>query len=270
MKHPLIALLATSLWLIAPPAGAAGEEDQSRWEGLREMLYPGRTLHDGGGVIRLDAPDRAHDAAVVPIGIGADFPQTDARYIKTITLIVDQNPVPVVGTFHLSPANGLASIGTRVRVNEYTHVRAIAETNDGELYMTSRYVKASGGCSAPAGKDADAALARIGRMKFKPLSSPVPGQPTEAQLLISHPNNTGMQMDQVTRHYLPAHFVKEIRVRYGDQPILTVESGISLSEDPSIHFSFLPDQRKQISVEVVDNQDGVFTADWPVEPVPGT
>ena len=53
-----------------------------------------------------------------------------------------------------------------MRINEYTNVRAIAETSDGELYMASRFVKAAGGCSAPALKDHEQAMARLGQMKL--------------------------------------------------------------------------------------------------------
>ena len=267
MTRLLSALLgALALVTAAPVVVAAEAEDAARWEQLRETLFPGRTLHDGSGVISLEAPKRAYDAAIVPISIEPGFPQSEDRYIRTVTLVIDENPMPVAGVFRLSPANGVASIATRVRVNAYTHVRAIAETSDGELYMTSRYVKASGGCSAPAGKDPDAALARMGRMKFKPQASPLPGQPREVQLLISHPNHTGMQMDQLTHLYVPAKFIRELEVRYGDEPVLAMESGISLSEDPSIRFSYVPDDRRSISVRVVDSDGEEFTEQWDVQP----
>ena len=208
---------------------------------------------------------------MVPISITADGEQTPQRYIKTITLIADKNPMPVAAVFHLSPANGIATIDTRIRVNEYTDIRAVVETSDGELYMASRFVKASGGCSAPAGKDADAALARSGRMKLlQPDAGLGAGDPRVAQLLISHPNHTGMQMDQLTRHYIPARFVEEIRISYGDEVILRIESSISLSEDPSIHFRYVPDTRREISVEVTDSDEKTFSARWPVAPAQGT
>ena len=54
-----------------------------------------------------------------------------------------------------------------MRIDEYTFVRAIAETNDGQLYMATRFVKASGGCSAPPGKDAQEALATLGKMRLR-------------------------------------------------------------------------------------------------------
>ena len=257
----LAAVLAIS---VGVPAWAAGE-DEIRWNALRGMLFQDRPIHDGTEVLTLDAPYRAHDAAIVPISVEPAFPQTEDRHIRTVTLLIDENPLPMAGRFHFTPASGRAAFSTRVRVNAYTNIRAIAETNDGELHMVKRYVKASGGCSAPAGKDPDAALARLGKMKLRQSGAMVLGEPNMAQLLISHPNHTGMQMDQISRHYVPAYFVNNIEVRYGDEPVLTVESDISLSEDPSIHFHFTPREPAELSVKVTDSKDKEFSRAWEVQ-----
>ena len=250
--------------VLATPAWSAGE-DETRWNVLREMLFQERPIHDGAEVLALDAPYRAHDAAIVPISVEPAFAQTEARHIRTVTLLIDENPLPIAGRFHFTPASGRAAFSTRVRVNAYTNIRAIAETNDGELYMAKRFVKASGGCSAPAGKDPEAALARLGKMKLRQSGAMVLGEPNMAQLLISHPNHTGMQMDQISRHYVPAYFVNNIEVRYGDEPVLTVESDISLSEDPSIHFHFTPREPAELSVKVTDSKDKEFSRAWEVQ-----
>ena len=202
-----VALLLLGL-VLAQPAGAADADDP--WPELRDQLFAGRPIQDGAGVIALEAPVRAYDAAVVPLTITALVPQTAERYIKTVHLLIDHNPAPLAGVFHLTPANGIATIATRVRINEYTNVRAIAETSDGQLYMASRFVKAAGGCSAPALKDAEAALARLGRMKLKHEPFRL-GEPNQVQLLISHPNYTGMQMDQLSRNWIPPHYVRPSR-----------------------------------------------------------
>ena len=69
-----------------------------------------------------------------------------------ITLVIDQNPAPMAAKFELGPDANVTEISTRVRVNSYTDVHAVAELSDGQLYMVKTYVKASGGCSAPAAK----------------------------------------------------------------------------------------------------------------------
>lgn len=43
--------------------------------------------------------------------------------------------------------SGQADFETRLRVDEYSHVRVVSELSNGELHMDSRYVKVSGGCS---------------------------------------------------------------------------------------------------------------------------
>ena len=255
-------LFAAALALLLAAPVWAEERDESRWEALREFLFEERPIEDGDDILAMEAPYRAYDAAVVPISLSAAFPQSDERYIKTVTLLIDENPLPMAGRFHFTPASGLASFSTRVRVNAYTYIRAIAETNDGRLFMTKRYVKATGGCSAPAGKDPDEALARLGKMKLRSGEELTLGEPNRAQILISHPNHTGMQMDQISRHYVPAYFVDTIEVRYEDEPVLTVESDISLSEDPSIHFYYVPDGPGELSVKVTDSEEQVFARSW--------
>ncbi|SMF80283.1 sulfur-oxidizing protein SoxY [Tistlia consotensis] len=245
----------------AVPALAA---DDDAWTDLRPMLFGERPISEAPGVVSLDAPYRAQDAAIVPITIEAKIPQTPERYIKTVTLVIDQNPVPVAAVFHLTPRIGLATLATRVRVNSYSNVRAIAETNDGALFMATKFVKATGGCSAPALKDQDAALARLGKMKLKPMKDEaVPGL-RRVQLLISHPNNSGLQMDQITHLYVPPHYVTDIAVDYGDRTLMTVEGAISLSEDPSIHFYYRPDGADRMAVTVKDSENMTFEGSWPV------
>ena len=104
---------------------------------------------------------------MVPVKIIAKIPQTDALYIKTITVIIDKNPAPLAGRFHFTPNSGLANLALRVRVNENSPIRAIAETSDGKLVMSKRFVKASGGCSAPMGTDLEQALKRLGRISSR-------------------------------------------------------------------------------------------------------
>ena len=243
---------------------AAAAEPDEAWRDIREMLFADREIRDGTGVIHLAAPQRAHDAAIVPIEIVADIPQTPERYIETVHLVIDQNPAPVAGVFHLTPESGRATIATRVRINAYTNVRAIAEMSDGKLYMASRFVKASGGCSAPALKDHEQAIARLGQIKIKPLTPFRPGAPNEVQLLISHPNYSGLQMDPLSRHWIPPHYVREIHINYGDRPVMRVEGDISLSENPSIHFSFVPQGPGELDVRVVDSEEQEFGARMPL------
>lgn len=249
---------------VAFVGGSATAEDL--WPSIREAAFAGKSLEDGTGIIALEAPTRAQDAATVPVTIRALIPQRTDRYIKTLHLVIDQNPAPVAGVFHLSPMAGDATISTRVRVNAYTNVHAVAETSDGRAFVVERFVKAAGGCSAPALKDKEVAMARLGKMQLKPMSPWAPGEPNRMQLLVSHPNYTGMQIDQLSRNWIPPDYVRSIKITYGDQTVLTAETDISIAEDPAIGFSFVPTAPGNMTVDVVDSNDRRFSRSWPVGP----
>ena len=171
----------------------------------------------------------------------------------------------------LDPASPTASFSTRLRVNSYSYIRVVAETADGKLHMTKTYVKASGGCSAPANKDIAAAKAQLGRMKLRLFpqakaagASDVQSGAREAQIMIRHPNSSGFQMDQVTMLYIPAHFVDAIEVTYDNQLVMKVEAAISLSEDPNIRFFYKYNGAGEIRVRATDNEQKEFVGAWPV------
>lgn len=249
-------------------AGPALCEDDP-WPDLARDVFNGRDLADGAGVIAIEMPYRAEDAAIVPVTLRTTLPSADTRTVKAITLVIDRNPAPVAATFQ--PGSGVTTISTRVRVDSYTNVHAVAELSDGRLYASAVFVKASGGCSAPTGKNPAEARANLGQLRFRQFAPPAAkavggpaSAPREAQIMIRHPNNSGLQRDQLTLLYIPAFFVRAIRVFQGDEPVLTMDGGISISEDPNIRFDFRPNGAVQFRVEAVDTDGHVFTGEWPV------
>jgi sulfur-oxidizing protein SoxY len=253
--------------LILLPLGvlaAPGDESDRRWAEIRTALLGDRTVADGQGVLALETPYRAEDAAVVPIAIRSLLDPSGERYIKTLYLIVDMNPSPVAATFRFPTNRPWDSLSTRIRVNAYTEVRAIAETDDGALAMVSRFVKASGGCSAPSLKDPAAAASQLGRMKLMLPERIRPGERLTAQILVKHPNSSGLQFDQVSRQFVPADYVKRIEATYRGQPLFSADTDISISEDPSIRFSFVPDAPGDLAVQVKDSKGRTFVEQAPV------
>jgi sulfur-oxidizing protein SoxY len=232
------------------------------WLKVRASLFGNRAIGAApAGMLVLEAPARAIDAAVVPIAIRARWPFEPTRYVSKLYLIIDANPSPISAIFQFTPESGRADIETRVRVDDYSHVRAIAETSDGQLFMTSKFVKASGGCSAPAGGDAAAALAAMGKMRLR-VDGDLRGQePVLAQLMIDHPNHSGLAMDQFTRQFTPAHYVRKVDVSYRGKPVFAADVDFSMSENPNFRFYFLPlggGDPGELQASVVDSQERRF------------
>jgi len=226
------------------------------WRKVRASLFAGRTIAAASGeLVTIEAPARAEDAAIVPIAVSTRLPAGDPRRVVKLYLIIDNNPSPIAAVFDFARGSGQADIETRVRVDEYTHVRAIAEFSDGGLVMATRFVKASGGCSAPPGKDPQAALASLGKMRLRVDGELRRGQPALAQLMISHPNHSGLAMDQSTRQYTPAHFVRRVVVSYAGEPVMSADLDFAISENPNFRFHFVPQGDGELKAEVVDTQD---------------
>lgn len=257
MSRIRAALVATFVVLAASASAQSAAPDP--WPGLVVDLFQGREIAKADGAIALETPTRAEDAAIVPMTLRFAEP---AR-VRVATLVIDQNPMPMAARFTLGDKAGVDFIETRVRVNSYTNVHAVAETRDGRLQSEVRFVKASGGCSAPAGKDPDEARANMGKMKYREFKSAVAGR-REAQIMIRHPNNSGLQMDQLTRAYTPAHFIDAVEVWQGEELIFRMEGGISLSEDPNFRFTYAPNGAKTLRVVAHDNKGGAFKAEWPI------
>ena len=236
-------------------ASGLPDPETAIWKKLKSSLFENRPM--SGDALELVAPMRAEDGAVVPIAIRARLSQSSKRYVKRLYLIVDNNPSPVAATIELTPESGRADIETRIRVEQYSYVRAVAELSDGTLAAQARFVKASGGCSAPAGGDTEAA-GRIGRMRLAVGAGGAYGEPVAAQLMVNHPNHSGLAMDQLTRLYTPAYFVRSVKVSYAGKPVFSAEVDFSISENPYFRFYFVPHAPGDLKAEVIDTKELKF------------
>lgn len=245
------AYLLAALLLATPAIGQDNPLLPSEtWEDLRESVV-GLTSEPpvDARALDLDAPVRAHDAAIVPIRLTQSG---DAPALTGLTLVIDQNPAPVAAEYAFGPALMPLDFEVRVRVDAYTDVRAIATQEDGAKIMAGRYVKASGGCSAPAGKDMAAVRATMGEMRWK--SAQQDGR-TIGTLMIRHPMFSGLQRDQVTLLNIPASFIDTLEVRQGEELLFSMKAGISVSEDPVFRFAYSPNgQPITVHAEDVDGR----------------
>lgn len=262
----LAGLLSVALGLRVAAAETPAAYDP--WSGLVQDIFNNRPMSDGDDVIAIEMPARAEDAAIVPVTLRTKLSQTDSRRVRTITLVIDQNPAPMAAKFELGPDAAVSEISTRVRVNNYTNVHAVAELSDGKLYVAKTYVKASGGCSAPAAKMAEGYNKLVGQMRYRQFAKPNGASASgtrDAQIMIGHPNNSGLQMDQVTQLYVPAFFINELHLWQDDSLVLAMEGGISISEDPNIRFTYVANGAKQFRAEARDTEGHVFEHDWKID-----
>jgi len=250
------------VWLLlaAPAATADPLEDAraGRWQELQQALFGDRVVGVADvGEIVLDVPDRALDGARVPVAIRLG----DPGRAKGLYLIVDENPMPLAAHVEFGPAGDPQGLGLQVRIDRYTYVHAVEETDQGVLRATARFVKASGGCSGPPSpEDAEAAMP-IGHMSVKVGNELAP----EIALTIKHPNCTGMQIDPVSRGYAPPRFLRTLDVTRDGTSVLRIATGISLAADPTLSFRLAGPARGKLGVVARDSDDVVFQRAFDLE-----
>ena len=244
--------------------GDTDQDRQSRWQDLQKQIFGGKTATTNDQAVQLDAPVRALDAALVPITITLANPKD----VKGLYLVIDDNPSPVAAHFTFGQDADPKTIKLRVRVNTYTDMHAVAVMKDGTLVESTKFVKASGGCSAPMGMSDEEAMKGMGEMRLKVAGDVTADKPVDATLMIRHPNFNGMQMNQETRAYTPARYIQNIDVTFDDKKVFDLDTDISLASNPVISFDLLPNAAKgALKVDVKDSQNETWTKTFNVPSV---
>jgi sulfur-oxidizing protein SoxY len=232
----------------------AQQPSSSAWELLREKYYGDREM----GLVdetymRLDVPANTPDPAATPVTL--HIADSEQRRVKRVRVFIDNNPSPLVAAIELAGAVPVTEIDLRVRIDRFTSVRAIAETADGSLEMRSGWVKASGGCSAPPSPTAGGTL---GEIRLRPSADA-----TALQIGIRHPNSSGFQIDPRTGEPIPAHYISRIVVNAGGNLLFAADTGISLSENPTLRIVSGTALPMPVMVDAADSETQAhYTATW--------
>jgi sulfur-oxidizing protein SoxY len=248
----LLLLLCTAA---AAAAHADGESPgNGAWQNMRPNLYGTRAISEmGDDTMSIEAPASTPDPSATPVVV--HFGESMAGKIKQVRVIIDNNPSPLATTMNLKAGLPVDEIDLRVRIDRFTSVRAVAETTDGRLEMRSTWVNASGGCSAP---PSAAQGGMLGDIRFR-----ASGDDKALQISIRHPNNSGFQIDPKSGDPIPPHFISHVRLRAGSETLMDAETGISLSENPTLRIASRQPLLAPLTFEATDiPSQQLFSATW--------
>ncbi|MCH9809063.1 MAG: quinoprotein dehydrogenase-associated SoxYZ-like carrier [Alphaproteobacteria bacterium] len=252
--------VALGLSALSAQAGAT-------WEVLKPDVFGDRTINDGRGIIEFSAPNRPLDQSHVPVSIKAKL--SDGRTISKVYFIVDENPMPVAAKFDMGEGRTAVSLAAKFRFNSATDTRAVVEASDGQLYMVSQHTKFAGGqasCSAPPNGDPKEIAANMGKMTLAHEAAPktMTQLRPKAKLTVSHPNHTGMVLDQITLLYVPLKMMEKVDVRQGDDLVFSMTGSITLSQDPEIAFDYRVNGATELKVTASDSDKTEWTKTFPI------
>jgi sulfur-oxidizing protein SoxY len=252
-----LAALAGAMLVLAV-SGAYAEENI--WSTLKEQTFGDRPIQANDGMVVLEAPQKVEDAALVPLTVRV--PPSVKGKIKSLTLFIDNNPDPKVATITFGPAQGTGgerSFATRVRVDNFSHARAVLETEDGTLHMATKFLAAAGGCAAMQAKDPDADMTDLGKTIVRVFPPALESSPIwSGQVMIKHPNENGMQLDINTAKFIPARYVKTVTVKRDGELVFKLDGTFSISTNPNFRFTFGKGKENNLDVVIVDTDGAVF------------
>lgn len=232
--------------LIVAGVSLAADETQpssAMWDFLRAKYYGDKPM----GLVdedymSIEVPGSTPDPASTPLTLR--FADDAQRRVKQVRVFVDNNPSPLVATLDFA-GRPITEIDMHVRIDRFTSVRAVAEKTDGTLEMRSAWVKASGGCSAPS---SGASGGQLGEIRLRPAADA-----KSVLVSIRHPNASGFQIDPRTGDNIPPHYISHIRIESGGIDVLEADTGISISENPTLRIASDQNLTMPVTVDAVDS-----------------
>jgi len=99
------------------------------------------------GRVKLTLPPLAESGNSVSLKVQVESPMTAENYVKSIHILSEKNPRPVIARFHLNPRSGKAEISTRVRLAGSQQIVAVAVMSDGSSWLgTAEVVVIAAAC----------------------------------------------------------------------------------------------------------------------------
>ncbi len=130
------AVLAVPRWLFAARPDKVFDEKNA--EAVVSGLFDGPITESDK--VTLKVPDIAENGAVVPVTVSADLAD-----VESISVLVENNPTPLVAMFELSPQS-VPEVSVRMKMGESSVVRTVVKAG-GKYYSASKEVKVTiGGC----------------------------------------------------------------------------------------------------------------------------
>lgn len=254
------------LAFFAGPALAASDA----WDDISYSLYGDQPLLSGEGIIAIDAPYRTPNDSRTDLAAHVTAPKGAA--ISEVTLVIDENPMPVSAIFRFDEPLPRFFFDVTMRINGPTPMHVVARAADGRLFVSETFLKTTGqgACAAPPGTDPELALQTLGNMQIE-LAGRVPGvteglgsldlnaRLNQVDVNIDHPSHSGMQMDQVTLLFTPMRYVETVDIDLDGAGFVEMTGSISLSENPRVGLS-VPSGSQSVDVTMTDTDGTVSHA----------
>lgn len=219
----LLALLCGMTAAVAAPGDDPLHSPQ--WTDLKaQFLGAARVVFDER--VKVSGPQVAEDSMNVPVGVRIEgLPD-----VTRVMVIADLNPI--VKVLEFQPRGALPVLHFRMKLQQGSPIRAMAQTADGTWHVGGIWIDAAGGgCTAPSvGRSAANWTETLGQVQARIW----PGeQQSRIKLNIMHPMDTGLAPG------IPAFYIERLSLRDGSgREWMTLDTFEPVSENPVFSFDF--------------------------------
>jgi sulfur-oxidizing protein SoxY len=90
--------------------------------------------------VKLEIPHLAENGHLVPLTVSVESPMTPADHVRTLYLLSEKNPRPLIAKIGMAPGTGRAALTTRIRLAGAQYVVALAQMADGSFWADATEV----------------------------------------------------------------------------------------------------------------------------------
>lgn len=206
---------------------AAGDDplQSPQWTDIRQSFL-GAAAVQFDSRVRVSGPSVAEDSMNVPIGVRIE----GIDNVQRVLVVADLNPIHKVLEFF--PRGALPSLHFRMKLQQGSPVRAMAQTADGVWHVGGIWVDASGGgCTAPSvGRSAANWTQTLGQVQARIWTG---AEQSRVKLNIMHPMDTGLAPG------IPAFYIERLSLRDAEgKEWMSLDTFEPVSENPVFSFDF--------------------------------
>lgn len=205
--------------------------------------------------IDLNIPLVIDDGSSVNLKVSFNGSLANEEYLSRLWILADKNPNPDVIDFELSQAIPKLELTTRIRLGESQTVYALAQSNQGNFWLTSKDVRVTvSGCLM--GNEEPQADIAMTQPRVALPRNPTPGNAAELRTMINHPMETGFREDG-QGGYIPQQLVKSLNVTQAGNPVIDINFHTGTSANPFV--AFFTDQFSDLTFTWTDQHGAQVT-----------
>ncbi len=222
-----VAFLVCCLTLSMRVLAAIGDDPlrSPQWTDIKDRyLGTAKAVFDPRVVV--SGPKVAEDSMNVPVGIRI----TGLSEVRRVLVIADLNPI--VKVLEFSSKGALPSLHFRMKLQQGSPVRAMAQTADGVWHVGGIWIDASGGgCTAPSvGRSAGNWTETLGQVQSRVWQGETQSR---VKLSIMHPMDTGLAPG------IPAFYLERLSLQDASgKEWMALDTFEPVSENPVFSFDF--------------------------------